>query len=52
MENIVKKQLEAYNQRNINNFCACYHDNVECIRLLSNTLKGSTRWLFIVSAMV
>lgn len=38
MEEIVQKQLEAYNERNLDKFCKCYHQDIQCIRLLSNTV--------------
>jgi len=38
MEDVVQKQLEAYNQRNLAKFCDCYHSEIECMRLISNTI--------------
>lgn len=39
MEKIVQRQLNAYNERNIDRFCENYHQEVECVRLLSNTIS-------------
>lgn len=36
MEKIVQEQLEAYNSRDLERFCACYHAEVKVVRLLSD----------------
>lgn len=35
MEKIVQKQLDAYNARDLERFCACYHPEIKIVRLLS-----------------
>ena len=35
MEKIVQEQLDAYNSRDLERFCACYHPDVKVVRLLS-----------------
>jgi hypothetical protein len=36
MEKIVQKQLEAYNKRDLETFCECYHPNIFVTRLSQN----------------
>ena len=42
MEQLVRAQAEAYNLRDLDNFCACYHPEVEVYRNLGEpaSLKG------------
>lgn len=44
MESLVQEQLDAYNAHDLERFCACYHPEVQVIRLLSNqvTVSGLT----------
>lgn len=36
MEQIVQRQLDAYNRRDLINFCECYHSEVKVVNLISN----------------
>lgn len=38
MEQIAQKQLEAYNRRDLDAFCACYHVNVNVANLVSGKI--------------
>lgn len=35
MENLVQRQLEAYNRRDLEGFCACYHREVKIVTLIT-----------------
>ena len=38
---LVQRQLEAYNARDIDVFCSCFHPEVKVVRLVSNEVRST-----------
>ncbi len=53
MEQVVQRQLDAYNRRDLMDFCACYHPEVTIQKLTSNELicKGIDQFKVIYQAL-
>ncbi len=46
METLAQSQLEAYNRRDLDAFCSCFHDEVKILNLVSDETRcsGKTRF--------